>query len=71
MAQTLRANNLRVTVYDTDPVRRVQAHSQGFRTASTTAEAVRDAGLVLCATGNLALRSATSPPCATAPTSLR
>ncbi|WP_405394910.1 adenosylhomocysteinase [Microbispora hainanensis] len=56
IARTLRANDLRVTVYDTDPVRRVQAHSQGFRTTSTTAEAVRDAELVLCATGNLALR---------------
>lgn len=56
IAQTLRAQDLRVTVHDTDPVKRVQAHSQGFRTSTSTAEALRDADLVLCATGNLALR---------------
>lgn len=56
IAQTLRAQDLRVTVYDSDPVKRVLAHSQGFCTSATTTEAVRDAELVLCATGNLALR---------------
>ncbi|MEU8495285.1 adenosylhomocysteinase [Streptomyces sp. NPDC006656] len=56
IAQTLRAQDARVTVYDTDPVRRVQAHSQGFRTSTSTVEALQDAELVLCATGNLALR---------------
>ncbi|MEU0447587.1 adenosylhomocysteinase [Streptomyces tendae] len=56
VAQSLRAQDLRVTVYDSDPVRRVQAHALGFRTCTSTAEAVRDAELVLCATGNLALR---------------
>ncbi|MFI8499739.1 adenosylhomocysteinase [Streptomyces sp. NPDC085524] len=56
IAQTLRAQDARVTVYDTDPVRRVQAHSQGFRTSTSTAAALQDAELVLCATGNLALR---------------
>ncbi len=56
IAQTLRAQDLRVTVHDTDPVKRVQAHSQGFRTSTSTAEALQDAELVLCATGNLSLR---------------
>ncbi|SNX88515.1 adenosylhomocysteinase [Streptomyces sp. TLI_55] len=56
IAQTLRGHDLRVTVYDKDPIRRVQARSHGFRTTATTTEAVRDAELVLCATGNLALR---------------
>ncbi|MFI0743285.1 adenosylhomocysteinase [Streptomyces sp. NPDC021100] len=56
IARTLRAQDLRVTVHDTDPVRSVQAHSEGFRTATSTTEALRDADLVLCATGNLALR---------------
>ena len=56
IAQTLRAHDLRVTVYDKDPIRRVQAHSHGFRTTATTTDAVRNAELVLCATGNLALR---------------
>jgi adenosylhomocysteinase len=56
IAQTLRAQDIRVTVYDSDPIKRVQAHSLGFRTSACTAEGVRDAELVLCATGNLALR---------------
>jgi adenosylhomocysteinase len=56
IAQTLRSQDLRVTVYDSDPIKRVQAHSLGFSTSTSTTEAVRDAELVLCATGNLALR---------------
>ncbi|MFF4835168.1 adenosylhomocysteinase [Streptomyces sp. NPDC001315] len=56
VAQTLRAQDLRVTVYDSDPVKGVQARAQGFRTSSSTTEALQDAELVLCATGNLALR---------------
>ncbi|MEW1996932.1 adenosylhomocysteinase [Streptomyces coelicoflavus] len=56
IAQALRAQDLRVTVYDSNPVKRVQAHSLGFRTSASTTEAVCDAELVLCATGNLALR---------------
>ncbi|GIF75946.1 adenosylhomocysteinase [Asanoa siamensis] len=56
IAQTLRAHDLRVTVYDSDPIKRVQAHALGFRTSASTTEGVRDADLVLCATGNLALR---------------
>ncbi|KOG50593.1 adenosylhomocysteinase [Streptomyces decoyicus] len=56
IAQTLRAHDLRVVVYDNDPVKQVQAHAQGFRTTATCTEAIREAGLVLCATGNLALR---------------
>ncbi|WP_372343417.1 NAD(P)-dependent oxidoreductase [Streptomyces sp. KL116D] len=56
IAQTLRAQDLRVTVYDNDAVKRVQAHALGFRTSASTTEAVHDAELVLCATGNLALR---------------
>ncbi|MEU1819941.1 adenosylhomocysteinase [Streptomyces abikoensis] len=56
IAHTLRAHDLRVTVFDSDPVKRIQAHSQGFRTPASRTEAIRDAELVLCATGNLALR---------------
>ncbi|WP_328691132.1 adenosylhomocysteinase [Streptomyces phaeochromogenes] len=56
IAQTLRAHDLQVTVYDRDPVKRVQALSQGFRATASCAEAIRDAELVLCATGNMALR---------------
>ncbi|MFH9071352.1 adenosylhomocysteinase [Streptomyces alboflavus] len=56
IAQTLRAHDLRVTVYDSDPIKRVQARAQGFSTAGSCTEALRGADLVLCATGNLALR---------------
>lgn len=56
IAQTLRAQDLRVTVYDSDPIKRVQAHAQGFSTAESCTEALHGAELVLCATGNLALR---------------
>lgn len=56
IAQTLRADDLRVTVFDTDPVQRVLATSQGFRTTASRTEALHDAKLVLCATGNSALR---------------
>ncbi|WP_283137794.1 adenosylhomocysteinase [Rhizohabitans arisaemae] len=56
IASMLHAKNVGVTVYDSDPVRRAQALSQGFRSASTLAQALRGAGVIICATGNLALR---------------
>ncbi|MEV2189811.1 adenosylhomocysteinase [Streptomyces phaeochromogenes] len=58
IAHTLRAQDLHVTVFDSNPLKQVQAHSQGFRTAESCQEAIRDADLVICATGNLALRKA-------------
>lgn len=56
IAAMLHAKHVGVTVYDIDPVRRVQALSQGYRTAATLAEALAGAGIVVCATGNFALR---------------
>jgi adenosylhomocysteinase len=56
IACMLRDRNIRVTVYDTDPVRMTQALAQGFRTARSRHDAVSQAGLIVCATGNLALR---------------
>jgi hypothetical protein len=38
-------------------VRMAQALAQGFRTASSSADALTGAGVVICATGNLALRA--------------
>ncbi|MCX5302815.1 adenosylhomocysteinase [Streptomyces sp. NBC_00160] len=58
IAHTLRAQDLHVTVFDSSPLKQVQAHSQGFRTAESCREAIRDAGLVICATGHAALRKA-------------
>lgn len=56
IAAMLHAKHVAVTVYDTDHVRRVQALSQGYRTAATLHEALASAGIVVCATGNLALK---------------
>ncbi|WP_245641781.1 adenosylhomocysteinase [Nonomuraea candida] len=56
IAAMLHAKHVGVTVYDTDPVRRVQALAQGYRAATTLAEALAGAGVVICATGNFALR---------------
>ncbi|MET8048527.1 adenosylhomocysteinase [Streptosporangium sp. NPDC005286] len=56
IARMLHAKNVRVTVYDDDPVKRVQARSHGFHVPVTRAEAIRGCGLIVCATGNLALR---------------
>lgn len=58
IARALHARGVRVTVFDTDPVLAVQALSQGFAVADSCASALRSAGVVLCATGNLSLRHA-------------
>jgi adenosylhomocysteinase len=56
IAAMLHAKHVAVTVYDRDPVRRTQALSQGYRSASRLANALAGAGLIVCATGNLALK---------------
>ncbi|HEU0088555.1 MAG TPA: NAD(P)-dependent oxidoreductase [Pseudonocardiaceae bacterium] len=56
VATMLHAKHVGVTVYDSDPVQRTQALSQGFRIASTLARAIAEAGMIVCATGNLALK---------------
>ena len=57
VARMLHAKHVQVTVFDTDPVRMAQALVQGFRTATSRSEALRGAGVVICATGNLALHA--------------
>lgn len=56
IARTLHAKGVRVTVFDQDPIRSVQALSQGFNVSRSRGEALQRAGVVMCATGNLALR---------------
>jgi adenosylhomocysteinase len=56
IAAMLHAKHVGVTVFDSDPVRRAQALSQGFRSVPTLAAALAGAGVIVCATGNLALR---------------
>lgn len=55
IARLLHAKGVHVTVYDIDPVRRTQALSQGFAVARDCRSALAGAGLVLCATGSMAL----------------
>ncbi|MEU8704221.1 adenosylhomocysteinase [Streptomyces sp. NPDC048565] len=57
IARLLHAKGVQVTVYDIDPVRRTQALSQGFTVARDRDAALQGAGLVLCATGSVSLRS--------------
>jgi len=56
VARLLHAKHMQVTVHDTDAVRMTQALAQGFRTAASTAGVLTGAGVVICATGNLALQ---------------
>lgn len=56
IAAMLHAKHVPVRVYDLNPVQRAQALSQGYRTAATLTDALAGAGLVMCATGNMALR---------------
>jgi len=56
IARLLHAKGVRVIVYDIDPVRRVQALSQGFTVSADRPWALAQAGIVLCATGAKALR---------------
>nr|WP_230204912.1 adenosylhomocysteinase [Parafrankia elaeagni] len=55
VANTLRAKSVRTTVYETDPVRAVEAMSHGFAVKWSKAEALGRADVVVCATGNRAL----------------
>ncbi|MFJ6760768.1 NAD(P)-binding domain-containing protein [Streptomyces sp. NPDC091273] len=56
IARLLHAKGVHVTVYDIDPVRRTQALAQGFTVAQDRTTVIGSAGLVMCATGSLALR---------------
>lgn len=61
IARLLHAKGVQVTVFDTDPVRRTQALSQGFAVARDRHRALAEAGLVLCATGAVSLRGEDFP----------
>ncbi|GAB3994828.1 hypothetical protein GCM10029992_10440 [Glycomyces albus] len=54
-AATLHDKGAVVRIFDTDPVRATQALASGYLVAASCAEAIAEAGLVLCATGNHAL----------------
>jgi adenosylhomocysteinase len=56
IARTLHAKDVQVTVYDSDPVRAALALGHGFHVVPSLPTALAAAGIVMCATGNLALR---------------
>lgn len=56
IAQLLRAHGVQIAVHDIDPVPLTEAHAHGFAVHSELSSALCGAGIVICATGNLALR---------------
>ncbi len=56
IAQLLRAHGVQVAVHDIDPVPLTEAHAHGFAVHADLSSALNGAGIVMCATGNLALR---------------
>ncbi|SNQ48355.1 TrkA-N domain protein (fragment) [Frankia canadensis] len=55
VANTLRVKSVRTTVFETDPVRAVEAMSHGFAVSRSKSEALARANIVVCATGSRAL----------------
>jgi adenosylhomocysteinase len=56
IAHLLRAHGVQISVYDINPVPLTEAHAHGFAVHSELSQALDGAGIVMCATGNLALR---------------
>ncbi len=56
IAQLLRNHGVQIAVHDIDPVPLTEAHAHGFAVHSDLTEALAGAGIIVCATGNLALR---------------
>jgi adenosylhomocysteinase len=56
IANLLHARHVRTVVFDVDAVRQIEAMSHGFSIAHRLDRALRGAGLVFCATRNIALK---------------
>lgn len=56
IAQLLRSHGVQIAVYDVDPVPLTEAHAHGFAVHGDLTAALSGAGIIVCATGNLALR---------------
>jgi adenosylhomocysteinase len=56
IAHLLRAHGVQISVHDINPVPLTEAHAHGFAVHSELSHALDGAGIVMCATGNLALR---------------
>ena len=57
IAQLLRSHGVLITVHDSNPIPLTEAHAHGFAVRRNLSEALSGAGIIMCATGNLALRS--------------
>jgi adenosylhomocysteinase len=57
IASMLHARQLRVTVFDTDSLKRVEALAHGFAAAESLREALAGREFVFCATGNRSLKA--------------
>ncbi|MGA8941332.1 MAG: adenosylhomocysteinase [Thermoactinomyces sp.] len=55
IAQMLYTRNMRVTVFDKDPVRMTQAKAAGYHVVREKKHALSRAGVIICATGNHSL----------------
>lgn len=55
IAHLLRSHGVQIAVHDTDPVPLTEAHAHGFAVYSELSPALSGAGIIMCATGNLAL----------------
>jgi len=55
IAHLLRNHGVQIAVHDIDPVPLTEAHAHGFAVYSDLSEALSGAGIIMCATGNLAL----------------
>src|SRR5262249_52829645 len=56
IADLLRSHGLQIAVHDIDPVPLTEAHAHGFAVYEDLSPALSGAGIIICATGNLALR---------------
>jgi adenosylhomocysteinase len=55
VARLLRSHGVQIAVHDIDPVPLTEAHAHGFAVHSDRKTAMAGAGIIICATGNLAL----------------
>jgi adenosylhomocysteinase len=56
IAGLLHARHVRTVVFDIDPIKQIDALSHGFSVSPSLAYALRNSGIIFCATGNLSLK---------------
>lgn len=56
IAELLHARNVKATVYDTNPLKRIEALAHGHAVANNLTSALKGANLIFCATGNKSLK---------------